>query len=203
MEYLKLNKSRHAVKTFDGSKIPTVDVKQIISTAILAPSAHNMQPWLFTIVESDEKRELLMDEVQDGNVSQVREAGAVIVLFSDTALSERSKEIARTVGPILNPDQLDRFNKRYPEYFDSLSAKYTSNYLALNTGIVTMNLVLAINDFGYKSNIILGFHKTDHLNEALDVPLRYRPELIITLGHSKEKGEPHFGLPQDMMVKII
>lgn len=203
MEYLKLNKSRHAVKTFDGTKIPTVDVKQIISTALLGPSAHNMQPWLFTIVESDEKRALLIDEVQDRNIPQVEQAGAVVVIFSDTALAERSKEIARTVGPELDAELLDRFNKRYPEYFNSLSAKNTSDYLALNAGIVTMNLVLAINDFGYKSNIILGFHKTDHLNEALGVPLRYRPELIITLGRSEEKGEPHFGLPQDMMVKIV
>ncbi|TKV30196.1 nitroreductase family protein, partial [Citrobacter sp. TBCS-11] len=35
MDYVKLNKSRHKVKTFDGKKIPTVDVKQIISAASL------------------------------------------------------------------------------------------------------------------------------------------------------------------------
>ena len=203
MEYLKLNKSRHAVKHFDGAKIPTVDVKQIISTAALAPSAHNIQPWLFTIVESDEKRQLLLDEIKPQNVEQVEKAGAVVVVFSDTALGERSKEIARQFAPELNAEMLDRLNKRYPEMFDSYSSKYTSDYLALNAGIVAMNLVLAINDFGYKSNMILGFHKTDHLNEALDVPLRYRPELIITLGHSEEKGEPHLGLPQEMLVKIV
>ncbi|GAB2025528.1 nitroreductase family protein [Lactovum odontotermitis] len=203
MEYLKLNKSRHAVKHFDGTKIPTVDVKQIISTAVLAPSAHNIQPWLFTIVESDERRELLLDEVAPRNANQVKQAGAVIVLFSDTAISERSQEIAQRFGNVISPEQIQRYNKTYPELFASYSARYTSDYLALNAGIVTMNLVLAIKDFGYESNIILGFHKTDHVNEALDVPLRYRPELIITLGRSEEKGEPHLGFPQDMLVKIV
>lgn len=203
MEYLKLNKSRHAVKHFDGSKIPTVDVKQIISTAVLAPSAHNIQPWLFTIVESQERRELLLDEVEPRNAHQVEQAGAIIVLFSDTAISERSQEIAQRYRSMLNSEDFQRYNKIYPEKFAKFSPKYTTDYLALNTGIVTMNLVLAIKDFGYESNIILGFHRTDHVNEALGVPLRYRPELIVTLGHSEEKGEPHFGLPQDMLVKIV
>lgn len=203
MEYLKLNKSRHAVKHFDGTKIPTVDVKQIISTAVLAPSAHNIQPWLFTIVESDERRELLIDEVEPGNVNQLKQAGAVVVLFSDTAIIERSHDIAQRFGNVLSPEQLQRYNKVYPERFAGFSPRYTSDYLALNAGIVTMNLVLAIKDFGYESNIILGFHKTDHVNEALGVPLRYRPELIITLGRSEEKGQPHLDLPQDMLVKIV
>ncbi|MDR2976620.1 MAG: nitroreductase family protein [Streptococcaceae bacterium] len=203
MEYLKLNKSRHAVKHFDGTKIPTVDVKQIISTAALAPSANNLQPWLFTIVESKERRELLIDETEPGNVSQLEEAGAIIVLFSDTAIAERSQEIAQKFGNMMAPEMMQRFNKIYPERFAKFTPKYTTDFLALNAGIVTMNLVLAIKDFGYESNIILGFHRTDHVNEALDVPLRYRPELIITLGRSNEKGEPHFGLPQDMLVKIV
>ncbi|MDR0298865.1 MAG: nitroreductase family protein [Streptococcaceae bacterium] len=203
MEYLKLNKSRHAVKHFDGSRIATVDVKQIISTAVLAPSAHNLQPWFFAIVDSNEKRQLLIDEVEQGNASQLEQAGAIIVVFSDTAISERSREIAQKMGSEMSPEMLQRYNKIYPERFSQYSPSYTSDYLALNAGIITMNLVLAINDMGYKSNIILGFHKTDHVNEALGVPLRYRPEIIITLGRSEEKGEPHLNLPADMMFKIV
>ncbi|MBB5887368.1 nitroreductase family protein [Lactovum miscens] len=203
MEYLKLNKSRHAVKHFDGSRIATVDVKQIISTALLAPSAHNIQPWLFTIVDTAEKRQLLTDEVEQGNVAQLEEAGSIIVVFSDTAISERSKDIARLMRNEMSPDEFNRYNKIFPDRFSKYSPSYTSDYLALNAGIVTMNLVLAINDMGYKSNVILGFHKTDHVNEALDIPLRYRPEVIITLGRSEEKGEPHLTLPADMMFKIV
>lgn len=203
MEYLKLNKSRHAVKHFDGTRIATVDVKQIISTALLAPSAHNIQPWFFAIVDTMEKRQLLMDEVEPGNISQLEEAGSIIVVFSDTALSERSKDIARRLRNEMTPEELNRYNKILPDRFDQYNPSYTSDYLALNAGIITMNLTLAINDMGYKSNVILGFHKTDHVNEALGIPLRYRPEVIVTLGRSEEKGEPHLSLPADMMFKIV
>lgn len=88
MDFVKINKERHAVKTFDGKKIPTVDVKQIISAASLAPSAHNIQPWHFVIVESEQKRQELLSVVHGKNGQQVKEAGAVIAIFSDTNLSE-------------------------------------------------------------------------------------------------------------------
>ena len=74
MDYVKLNKSRHKVKNFDGKKITTVDVKQIISAASLAPSAHNIQSWHFVIVESEEKREALLSEVDPGNHEQIKQA---------------------------------------------------------------------------------------------------------------------------------
>ncbi len=144
MDYVKLNKSRHATKHFDGKKIPTVDVKQIISAASLAPSAHNIQPWHFVIVESDEKREALLGEVKGQNVDQIKEAGAVIVLFSDTDLVERSREIARAGAEELSDEQLERFNSRYPQMFDEYDEFYESNYLSINAGLVTMNLVYAI-----------------------------------------------------------
>ena len=118
MDYVKLNKSRHKVKTFDGKKIPTVDVKQIISAASLAPSAHNIQSWHFVIVESKEKREALLTEVDPGNHEQIKEAGAVIVLFSDTDLVERSREIARVGAGELDDEQLLRFNSRYPQMYE-------------------------------------------------------------------------------------
>ena len=192
MDYVKLNKSRHKVKTFDGKKIPTVDVKQIISAASLAPSAHNIQSWHFVIVESKEKREALLTEVDPGNHEQIKEAGAVIVLFSDTDLVERSREIARVGAGELDDEQLLRFNSRYPQMY----------YLSINIGLVTMNLVLAIKNYGYESNIIMGFNRTQKVNELLEVEKRYRPELIIPLGNSEDKGKPSYRLPQSQIMEI-
>ena len=175
MDFVKLNKSRHATKHFDGKKIPTVDVKQIISAASLAPSAHNIQSWHFVIVESDEKRNALLSEVNPGNHDQIKEAGAVIVLFSDTNLVERSREIARYGADELNDEQLERFNSRFPQMFETYDEFYESNYLSINAGLITMNLVYAIKNRGYDANIILGFNRTSKINDLLEVEYRYRP----------------------------
>jgi len=192
MDYVKLNKSRHKVKNFDGKKIPTVDVKQIISAASLAPSAHNIQSWHFVIVESEEKREALLSEVDPGNHEQIKQAGAVIVLFSDTDLVERSREIAR-----LGAGELDD-----PQMYEGFEELHESNYLSINIGLVTMNLVLAIKNYGYESNIIMGFNRTQKVNELLEVEKRYRPELIIPLGNSEDKGKPSYRLPQSQIMEI-
>ena len=47
MEFSKLNQSRHKVTQFDGRKVTVDEVKAILSEAVLAPSAHNIQPWHF------------------------------------------------------------------------------------------------------------------------------------------------------------
>lgn len=203
MEYKTLNKKRHAVKQFKDEKIPTVDVKQIITTACLAPSAHNIQPWHFVIVESDERREALLTEVKGQNIAQIKGAGALIALFSDTDLAQRSREIAHDMQGELPDAMLDRFSNRYPAMFEDYSAEYTSRYLSLNAGIVVMNLVFAIKDFGYESNIVQGFERTDKINDILGVAKRYRPELLIPLGKSETEGQPSPRLSQERMLEIV
>ena len=202
MDFVKLNKERHAVKHFDGKKIPTIDVKQIISAASLAPSAHNIQPWHFVIIESDDKREALLTEVKGRNVAQVKEAGAVIVLFSDTDLPTRSREIARYAAEELDDEQLERYNSRYPHLFEEMEEMEESDYLALNIGIVTMNLLYAIKNRGYVGNVIRGFELTPKINDLLKVERRYRPELIITFGSSEGKGKASYRLPQERIIEI-
>ena len=47
-----------------------------------------------------------------------------------------------------------------PAEFARYDAQQTSDYLALNAGLVAMNLVLALTDQGIGTNIILGFDKS-------------------------------------------
>ncbi|MDR0199735.1 MAG: nitroreductase family protein [Streptococcaceae bacterium] len=202
MDFVKLNKTRHAVKHFDGTKIPTVDVKQIISAAALAPSAHDIQSWHFVILESEEKRKALLEVVKGQNIKQIEEAGAVVMLFSDTDLASLSKEIAAEAGDELPEEMLNRFNERYPQMFAGYDAEYTSRYLSLNAGLVALNFMYAVYNHGLYGNFIQGFERTDRVNEILEVDKRYRPELILTLGNSEFHGAASYRLPQDKIFEI-
>lgn len=73
-------------------------------------------------------------------------------------------------------------------------------YLAINAGLVAMNLVLALTDQKMASNIILGFNKK-LTNEILDIDPRFRPELLITVGYSDDKPEPSYRLPVDEIIE--
>ncbi|GGE32576.1 nitroreductase family protein [Streptococcus himalayensis] len=199
MKFLALNKKRHAVKHFSDKEVDFKDVRTAIEIATLAPSAHNMQPWKFVVVK--DRKEALAELSYGGNGDQIREAQYVIALFSDQDLDRRARKIAR-VGGVHNftEEQLQKYMVNYPAEFACYSEQQKSDYLALNAGLVAMNLVLALTDQGIGSNMLLGFDKSK-VNEVLEVDSRFRPELLITVGYTEDMIEPSYRLPVDELIE--
>lgn len=193
MKFLELNKKRHATKHFTDKPVDPKDVRTAIEIATLAPSAHNSQPWKFVVVR--EKNAELAKLAYGSNFEQVSSAPVTIALFTDTDLAKRARKIARVGGANnFSEEQLQYFMKNLPAEFARYSEQQVSDYLALNAGLVAMNLVLALTDQGIGSNIILGFDKSK-VNEVLEIEDRFRPELLITVGYTDDKLEPSYRLP--------
>lgn len=198
MKFLELNKKRHAIKTFNDKSVDYNDLRTAIEIATLAPSANNIQPWKFVVVQ--EKKDELAKGLPLANKLQVEQAQYVIALFSDTDLALRSRKIARIGVKSLPDDLIGYYMETLPPRFASFNEAQTGEYLAINAGIVAMNLVLALTDQKIASNIILGFDKST-TNEILDIDPRFRPELLITVGYSDEKPEPSYRLPVDEVIE--
>ena len=199
MKFLELNKKRHATKHFIDKPVDPKDVRTAIEIATLAPSAHNSQPWKFVVVR--EKNAELAKLAYGSNFEQVASAPVTIALFTDTDLAKRARKIARVGGAKnFSEEQLQYFMKNLPAEFARYSEQQISDYLALNAGLVAMNLVLALTDQGIGSNIILGFDKSK-ANEVLEIEERFRPELLITVGYTDEKLEPSYRLPVDEIIE--
>lgn len=198
MKFLELNKKRHAIKTFNDKPVDYNDLRTAIEIATLAPSANNIQPWKFVVVQ--EKKDELAKGLPLANKLQVEQAQYVIALFSDTDLALRSRKIARIGVKSLPDDLIGYYMETLPPRFASFNEVQTGEYLAINAGIVAMNLVLALTDQKIASNIILGFDKST-TNEILDIVPRFRPELLITVGYSDEKPEPSYRLPVDEVIE--
>lgn len=198
MKFLELNKKRHAIKTFNDKSVDYNDLRKAIEIATLAPSANNIQPWKFVVVQ--EKKDELAKGLPLANKLQVEQAQYVIALFSDTDLALRSRKIARIGVKSLPDDLIGYYMETLPPRFASFNEVQTGEYLAINAGIVAMNLVLALTDQKIASNIILGFDKST-TNEILDIDPRFRPELLITVGYSDEKPEPSYRLPVDEVIE--
>lgn len=198
MKFLELNKKRHAIKTFNDKPVDYNDLRTAIEIATLAPSANNIQPWKFVVVQ--EKKDELAKGLPLANKLQVEQAQYVIALFSDTDLALRSRKIARIGVKSLPDDLIGYYMETLPPRFASFNEVQTGEYLAINAGIVAMNLVLALTDQKIASNIILGFDKST-TNEILDIGPRFRPELLITVGYSDEKPEPSYRLPVDEVIE--
>lgn len=198
MKFLELNKKRHAIKTFNDKPVDYNDLRTAIEIATLAPSANNIQPWKFVVVQ--EKKDELAKGLPLANKLQVEQTQYVIALFSDTDLALRSRKIARIGVKSLPDDLIGYYMETLPPRFASFNEVQTGEYLAINAGIVAMNLVLALTDQKIASNIILGFDKST-TNEILDIDPRFRPELLITVGYSDEKPEPSYRLPVDEVIE--
>ncbi|MBM6540570.1 nitroreductase family protein [Streptococcus dysgalactiae subsp. equisimilis] len=198
MKFLELNKKRHAIKTFNDKSVDYNDLRTAIEIATLAPSANNIQPWKFVVVQ--EKKDELAKGLPLANKLQVEQAQYVIALFSDTDLALRSRKITRIGVKSLPDDLIGYYMETLPPRFASFNEVQTGEYLAINAGIVAMNLVLALTDQKIASNIILGFDKST-TNEILDIDPRFRPELLITVGYSDEKPEPSYRLPVDEVIE--
>ncbi|WP_434776723.1 nitroreductase family protein [Streptococcus dysgalactiae subsp. equisimilis] len=198
MKFLELNKKRHAIKTFNDKSVDYNDLRTAIEIATLAPSANNIQPWKFVVVQ--EKKDELAKGLPLADKLQVEQAQYVIALFSDTDLALRSRKIARIGVKSLPDDLIGYYMETLPPRFASFNEVQTGEYLAINAGIVAMNLVLALTDQKIASNIILGFDKST-TNEILDIDPRFRPELLITVGYSDEKPEPSYRLPVDEVIE--
>lgn len=198
MKFLELNKKRHAVKTFNSKSVEYKDLRTAIEIATLAPSANNIQPWKFVIVE-DKKAELAKD-LPSLNKKQVEEAQYVVALFTDTDLVQRSRKIARIGVKSLDNSKLGYYMETLPARYAEYDDKSKGEYLALNAGLVAMNLVLALTDQDISSNILLGFDKS-LTNDILDIDKRFRPELLITVGYSDDKSEPSYRLPVDEIIE--
>lgn len=86
--------------------------------------------------------------------------------------------------------------------FEKFSDAELSDYLALNIGLVSQNIVLAAHDKGLKTNMILGFDKAK-AKEVLAIESRFRPELIITMGYSDQEGTASYRLPVNDITDVI
>ncbi|MGT2836285.1 nitroreductase family protein [Streptococcus macacae] len=198
MKFLELNKKRHATKHFNAKEVDFKDIRTAIEIAQLAPSAHNIQPWKFVVIK--EKKADLAKDLPALNKAQVEEAQYVIALFTDTDLIQRSRKIARIGSKNLSDNMIGYFMETLPPRFASFDEGTKGEYLALNAGLVAMNLVLALTDQGLASNMILGFDKSK-INAILAIDDRFRPELLITVGYSDEKLEPSYRLPVDEIIE--
>lgn len=198
MKFLELNKKRHAIKNFTDQPVDVKDVRTAIEIATLAPSANNIQPWKFVIVK--EKKTELAELAYSTNKDQVEASQYTIALFTDTDLVKRSRKIARVGVKSLPDDLLGYYMETLPPRFAAFDPQTTSDYLALNAGLVAMNLVLALTDQKIGSNIILGFDKSK-VNEVLEIDTRFRPELLITVGYTDDKPEPSYRLPVDEVIE--
>ncbi|MGN7470997.1 nitroreductase family protein [Brevibacillus sp. SAFN-007a] len=189
--------ARHSVRKYDpNATIPQGELNEILRLAASAPSSWNLQHWRFLVVTDPAIKEKLLP-IAYGQ-QQVVDAYATIIILGDL-------EAYKSARPVYD----SALEKGYvtEQVRDTLIAQIEAAYknnpeiardeAIRNSSYAAMQLMLAAKAKGYDTCPMGGYDR-DALVKELNIPSRYIPTLMLTLGKASVQAYPtaRFGLDE-------
>ena len=188
-------RSRRAVKHFDPDHQMSEDeINELMSLALLSPTAFNIQNWRFVLVRDPELRKQLREAASDQ--AQVTDASLLIVLCADVKSWEKDpgrywrnapKEVQDYVIPAI--DQYYR-GREWVQRDEAMRS----------CGIAAQTLMLAAKAMGYESCPMDGFDY-DAVGKLVNLPEDHVVAMFVVIGKPTQGARPRGGqLPAQEVV---
>ena len=104
MEYLETIQKRRSIRHYLDEPIDNNIINQILEEAILAPSAHNRQPWLFKIVNKEQKdwiaSRMMEKNRETANTARVIKEAPVLILVFNSEIEQKLEDLVSIGGMI-------------------------------------------------------------------------------------------------------
>jgi nitroreductase len=188
---------RRSIREYEPGPMRREDLREILRVTGLAPSAFNLQPWRFVVVETLEVKEELAGAAF--NQRQVRSAPAVIVLYTDM------KDTLENVDEVLHPgmDAARRAAAREGVLrpFAAKSEAEREAWGAEQGNIALGYLLLAAEAHGYQTSPMAGFD-ADAVKRVLGLPAHVRIPALVAIGRGAEDGFPHHRHPLERIARV-
>jgi len=196
-DFMEIVRGRRSIRNYDTNvKISKEEMTQILEEATLAPSSVNMQPWRFLVIDSEEGKATLAPLAKFNQV-QVETSSAVIAVFGDMNAVDSIETIYdMAVEKGLMPQEVrDRQVPAIQGMYSSISANDLKDSILIDSGLVSMQLMLVARAHGYDTNPIGGYEK-DQIAEAFGLEKeRYLPVMLLSIGKAVDAGYPSVRLP--------
>ncbi|WP_445671461.1 nitroreductase family protein [Paenibacillus sp. FSL R7-0302] len=188
---------RRSVKIYDPEvKISREEMTEILAEASRAPSAINMQPWRFLVIDSAEGKAKLAP-LAAFNQTQALTSSAVIAVFYDADNSEYMDEIFSKAVELgyMPRDVMDMQLQQIKPYYANAAASELRDVSLIDSGLISMQLMLVARAHGYDTNPMAGYDK-EHIAEAFGLDKeRFQPVMLISIGKAAKEGYPSYRLP--------
>ncbi|HNW59714.1 MAG TPA: nitroreductase family protein [bacterium] len=161
---LQIIQARRSVRRFTGQPVARTVLQQCLEAARLAPSAENVQPWRFLIVDDPAVKERLAAEAFSGLYRVTRwaeKAPVLVVLFAE--LDVLANRLGKQVTGI--------------------------DYYLIDSGIAGEHFCLQAAELGVGSCWI-GWFSPQGVRRALGTPRGLRPVAMFALGYSAHANTP-------------
>lgn len=186
---------RRAVGSFDSSKkIDAALLKEIINTAVLAPSAFNLQPWRIIIVQSDEAKQTLF-ELANKQEKVLEAAVNLLVIGNKNGFDNNNPvwdEMLVTVG---GNAEVVNGAKQAAAYLYGSSEERKIKFAESNGGLLSMALMLTAKELGVDSHPMSGLD-FDGLHKAFKLKDGEAVVMNLALGYTKPDSNLHARRPR-------
>ncbi len=179
--------TRRAVKAFDPDhKMTDEEVARLLSLALLAPTAFNIQNWLFVLVRDPALRKQVRAVAWDQ--AQVTDASLLVVLCAD--LKSWEKNPARYWRNVAKPVQ-DFLVPAIQLYYAGHEQVQRDEAMR-SCGIAAMTLMLAAKEMGYDSCPMDGFD-FEAVGTLIKLPKDHVIAMFVAIGKGVKEPLPRGG----------
>ena len=187
MKTEEANKTRRSIKHFDpGHRMTDKEINELLSLAILSPTAFNIQNWRYVVVNDKELRKKIRAVAWDQ--AQVTDASLFIVLCADLKAWEKepvrywrsaSAEVHEFMVPAIDGYYRGKDQVQRDEAMRSC-------------GIAAQTLLLAAKSMGYDSCPMDGFD-FDKVGELIKLPEDHVIAMFVAIGKGTKEAWPRPG----------
>ncbi|SDC83797.1 Nitroreductase [Terribacillus halophilus] len=201
--FLQIVQDRRSIRTYDENvKISKEEMSEMLTVATKAPSSVNLQPWRFVVIESPEAKAKLAPLARF-NQQQVKTSSAVIAVFADMNNLDYLEEIyGKAVENGLMPQEVkDQQVVAIRNLLSGITEQQNRETILIDSGLISMQLMLTAKAYGYDTNPIGGFEK-DQIAEAFDLDKdRYVPVMLLSIGKAADAGYKSYRMPVEQITE--
>jgi nitroreductase len=187
--------SRRSIRQYSPTPIPQDDLRELLRLAGRAPSAFNVQPWRFVVVQDDAAKSSLAEAAY--GQQQVLRAPATIVLYSD--MTSALERIADAMHPDMPADKRAAGVESFRARFAGQTEEERESWGNAQANIALGYLLLLAESLGYATSPMLGFDP-DKVKTLLGLPANARITALVSIGYPAEEGFRPHRLPANTLV---
>ncbi|MEO8336756.1 MAG: nitroreductase family protein [bacterium] len=178
---------RRSIRVYESLLIPEFEIRELLRLAGRAPSAYNVQPWRFVVVQDADLKSQLSAAAY--GQQQIVRAPATIVMYSD--MESALERMPESMHPDMPQDKRDAGVASFRGQFASQTAEERENWGNAQSNIALGYLLLLAESMGLSTSPMLGFDP-EKVKSLLRLPAHVRITALVSIGYAAEEGfRPH------------
>jgi nitroreductase len=187
MEVTKALELRRAVKAFDPQhRMSEAEIEKLMSLAMLAPTAWNIQHWRFVLARDPELRRQIRAAAWDQ--AQVTDASLLVVLTVDIKAWQKQPE---RYWRNATPEVREYLVGALTQFYTGCEQLQRDDAMR-SCGLAAMALMLAAQEMGYQSCPMDGFD-AEAVGKLINLPADHAVAMFVAIGVGIKEPMPRGG----------